>query len=725
VCAHQPIRFIGFLLLLLLLCVCVGDFAEAQSRWPPWQSYGEAEKSARSKLRRHATPKQSELDALNRKVEELRQAGKIGEAIPVAERALRVAEKRYGGNHAATAAALTTLAELYIAQNRYADAEPLLKRVLAIREKASPDSPEVADALYALASLYKKQGRAAEAEPLLRRSAALSDRAGTGREAVDGGGAAATVGEAGAKRKDDESKRIAVEAETQRKANAEAERSADVEAEADRLSEEYEVKRKAAAEAKRLAEEALSKRHAAAEATRLSDEYEAKRKAADEAKGLAEEALTKRIAEVQAEKLAAEKPAKPKEEPRARAYRRELPPAAASRDGGASTGVPQPPVAAKEGGGAADRAAAPTEAPAAPSPTMAPKGGLAAQQEKWDVVPVFYGTDRAEQPNPKRVAYSSDRGHRLELGRALVTVPKLHEVPQIERPWAIRIPYFDVTIYEQAEDPNKHFTMQEIKKLPKAEFLRLVRQRLAGSARFKNQALVFVHGYNTAFDNAVYRTAQIAYDLKFDGAPFVYSWPSGGAVASYTYDRESAGASKPYMRAFLDMVVKETGAKAVSVIAHSMGNQPLLDVLKDMKSSAPAGVVINQVILAAPDVDSDTFAQLAQAIKGLAKGVTLYTASNDRALIVSRNFWGYYRAGDVPPGGPLVLPGIDTIDVTAASTDAFAINHSGYAQNNTLLKDIGELIETGRRPPDKRILKPKLVTTDKGPYWRYVAPPAP
>jgi esterase/lipase superfamily enzyme len=422
-------------------------------------------------------------------------------------------------------------------------------------------------------------------------------------------------------------------------------------------------------------------------------------------------------------------------QPKARAYRRAAPPAAASRNGADSAAAPEDGLMAPRSMESPGGAPAPSEVPEPPMPTtasppppppvgMAPDGTVA-EQEKWDVVPVFYGTDRAQQPNPKRVAYSSDRGHQLELGRALVTVPKIHEVPQIERPWAIRIPYFDVTIYEQAEDPNKHFTMQEIKKLPKEEFLRLVRQRLAGSARFKNQALVFVHGYNTAFDNAVYRTAQIAYDLKFDGAPFLYSWPSGGAVASYTYDRESAGASKPYMRAFLDMVVKETGAKAVSVIAHSMGNQPLLDVLKDMKSSAPEGVVINQVVLAAPDVDSDSFADLAQAIKGLAKGVTLYVASNDRALIVSRNFWGYYRAGDVPPGGPLVLPGIDTIDVTAASTDAFAINHSGYAQNNRLLEDIGELMQTGLRPPDQRLLKPKLVTSDKGAFWRYFTPPAP
>jgi esterase/lipase superfamily enzyme len=396
-------------------------------------------------------------------------------------------------------------------------------------------------------------------------------------------------------------------------------------------------------------------------------------------------------------------------------------PRAAARAMAPQPGPPRPDFDGRSGGGGMPSAADTDKAASGGSSAAPPlAGGAAPKDQAWDVVPVFYGTDRAEEPNAKRIAYSSDRGRRLQLGEALVTVPKSHEVPQVERPWAIRIPYFDVTIYEQAEDPNKHFTMQEIKKLTKDDFLALVRQRLKASARFKDEALVFVHGYNTTFDNAVYRTAQIAYDLKFDGAPFLYSWPSGGGVASYTYDRESAEASKSYMRQFLEMVVKESGAKSISIIGHSMGNQPLLDVLKDMKNSAPEGVVISQVILAAPDVDADTFTDLALAINGFAKGVTLYAAANDRALLVSRNFWGNYRAGDVPAGGPLILPGIDTIDVTAVSTDTFALNHSDYAQHNELLKDIGELIATGLRPPEQRAMKPERVTNDKGGvYWRY------
>lgn len=363
--------------------------------------------------------------------------------------------------------------------------------------------------------------------------------------------------------------------------------------------------------------------------------------------------------------------------------------------------------------------------PAEPAAAEEPGSPAAGEDDTdWDVVPVFYGTDRSAVLGAQRISYSSDRGRRLELGRALVTVPKSHVVPQIERPWALHIPYFDIKVYEEAEDPARHFTMQEITALSREEFLALVRARIAASSTFSGHALVFVHGYNTSFDNAVFRTAQIAYDLKFDGAPFLYSWPSGGGIASYTYDRESSGQSVPFLREFLQTVVDDTGAKAVSVIAHSMGNQPTLQVLKDLKAARPDGVTISQVILAAPDVDRDNFENIAREIRGLADGVTLYAAANDRALGVSRRFnGGVPRAGDVPASGPLVVAGVDTIDVTSASMDSLGLNHSGYAENNALLKDIARLVLTGERPPEKRVPGLERVTTEMGDYWRYPASP--
>ena len=371
-------------------------------------------------------------------------------------------------------------------------------------------------------------------------------------------------------------------------------------------------------------------------------------------------------------------------------------------------------------------ATSPTPAPgAAPPPPIRNGTGARGASEPWDVVPVFYGTDRNREAQEKRISYGSDRARRLELGRALVTVPKVHEVPNIERPWVYRLPFTQIVLYSEAEDPKRHFTLKEVRSLSKDEFLRLVRERLNPSSSYKDHALVFVHGFNTSFEHALYRTAQIAYDIKFDGAPFLYSWPSKGALSSqdYSYDRESSGQAEPYLRQFLEVVARETGAKSVSVIAHSMGNQLLLPVLRDLKRAAPPSVAISQVILAAPDVDRDGFENIARELVGVSRGVTMLAAGNDRALGISRRFWGGVpRAGDVPVGGPIVIEGVDTIDVTAISTLLFSLNHSGYAETNALLQDIQLLIQTGERPPDKRVPILERVKTSKGDYWRYPRP---
>ena len=378
------------------------------------------------------------------------------------------------------------------------------------------------------------------------------------------------------------------------------------------------------------------------------------------------------------------------------------------------------------GAGRGIGSAQPSPSPAAPaseSPVPQPPAAAADKAKAYDVVPVFFGTDRTIEPDPKRLQFGADRGHKLQLGQALITVPDAHKVPNIERPWSLEIPYFRVKVYEETEDPKEHFTIQDISSLTKEQLLVLVKDRLASSKAFKDHAFVFVHGFNTSFDAGLYRTAQIAYDMKFDGAPFVYSWPSGGKVASYTYDRGSAEQAEPHLTGFLKLVIKESGAKSISLIAHSMGNELLLRVLEQMRSAAPKGVVISQVILAAPDVDRDKFDNIARQIASFAKGVTLYAASNDRALNYSARFWGGVpRAGDVPASGPLIVPGIDTIDVTAVSTDGLGLNHSGYAENKTLLNDIALLIQTGERPPDKRIPILKRIDTEAGAFWRY--PPA-
>lgn len=413
-------------------------------------------------------------------------------------------------------------------------------------------------------------------------------------------------------------------------------------------------------------------------------------------------------------------PPKPAE-PLRRAPARDSGPAPAPAPGPIAGGAPPPPPAA-----------APETAPeTAPSPRpgtarkrsiLKPQDNPEAGTAEWDVVPVFYGTDRNRRDAPKRIAYGSDRAKRVELGRALITIPKIHQVPKIERPWEIKVPYLDWKLYGEDEDPRKHFTIKDLRAMPRAEMLLHVRQRLAASSAFKGQAIVFVHGYNNAFDDALYRAAQVAYDLNFDGATFLYSWPSGSGIEKYLYDRASAAQSEPHLTEFLEMVLNESGAQQVSLIAHSMGNQLLLQVLRHLKARNP-GIAgrINQVILAAPDVDRDEFEYLAGEIRGVARGVTMYASSNDLALQVARRFAGDKpRAGDVPSDiGPSIVDGLDTIDVSALSTDYLAINHSFYAERTPLLRDIELVLKYGIRPPDKRFPVFEAVQAAKGSYWRY------
>jgi CHAT domain-containing protein len=101
--------------------------------------------------------------------------GRYAEAEPLLKRALAIREKSLAATDPQVATALSNLAELYRAQGRYAEAEPLWERALHIDEKAlAPDDRHIATDLNNLALLYYVQGRYAEAEPLdLSRAHAL------------------------------------------------------------------------------------------------------------------------------------------------------------------------------------------------------------------------------------------------------------------------------------------------------------------------------------------------------------------------------------------------------------------------------------------------------------------------------------------------------------------------------------------------------------------------
>ncbi len=341
-------------------------------------------------------------------------------------------------------------------------------------------------------------------------------------------------------------------------------------------------------------------------------------------------------------------------------------------------------------------------------------------------VTVFYATDRnQEQPRPltgRRFAavtcwfaamtgcaapsplYGSrqDPGGEIHYGQAVVSVPGEHKIGHIERPGLF-------TLRRLAA--NKDFILSEVRQQTDEQFYAGLRS-VVGQSEAK-QAFVFVHGFNHTFDDALFRTAQLAYDLNFDGAPIVYSWPSVGAIADYPVDLNNNDWTVPHLRSFLDDVSRRSNASTIHLIAHSMGNRALLNALAGMAPPEPgrSRPRFNQLVLTAPDIDAGIFRQLAKAMRALVARATLYASSKDLALEWSKRYQGYPRAGDTS-SGVVIVPDVDTIDVSGVDLDF--LGHSYYGDNRSVIADMFNLL--AGTPPNRRAML-RAAHAPAGDYW--------
>jgi CHAT domain-containing protein/tetratricopeptide (TPR) repeat protein len=119
----------------------------------------------------------AEFLALSNRTIELYKARKYDDAIPFAEKFAAASKARYGENTSEYSLALNFLSVLLKAKDRLSEAEPLMRRALAIDEKIfTPDHPNIAVDLSHLAALLQATSRLSEAEPLLRRALVINEK---------------------------------------------------------------------------------------------------------------------------------------------------------------------------------------------------------------------------------------------------------------------------------------------------------------------------------------------------------------------------------------------------------------------------------------------------------------------------------------------------------------------------------------------------------------------
>ncbi|HXT51580.1 MAG TPA: alpha/beta hydrolase [Thermoanaerobaculia bacterium] len=320
---------------------------------------------------------------------------------------------------------------------------------------------------------------------------------------------------------------------------------------------------------------------------------------------------------------------------------------------------------------------------------------------------VFYATDRKPTGDKKRPArfYGGDRAAELTFGTCEVSIPIDHQLGHLEGPTWMKL--------EFRAHPEKHVLLLAVKPWEPQAW----RQEVAAkSGAGGGEALVFIHGFRTTFADAARRTAQLHYDLQFKGPSILYSWPSAGRAKAYLYDGNSAQYTKPHLRAFLDGLRTIPGLARIHVVAHSMGNRALVEVLSEAAPPTDAAPQLNQVILAAPDIDCDVFRALATRLRPQAERTTLYASTGDTALEWSRRVNLKPRAGDA--GEHLVVvDGIDTVDASLVDTD-LGSTHSNFAENRSVIADIFYVVTQRLRPDQRAHLRPRASAA--GAYWEFV-----
>jgi esterase/lipase superfamily enzyme len=303
-------------------------------------------------------------------------------------------------------------------------------------------------------------------------------------------------------------------------------------------------------------------------------------------------------------------------------------------------------------------------------------------------------------------------GEPLLYGAATIGVPIHHEIGRFERPRQLHL--WRLTLGEQ-EDPEKHFVFaHQPETMPEDVWLRVVMSSGASNA------LIYVHGFNSLFDNALLQLGQILWDVQSTAIPIAFCWASAGQPQQYAYDRESAAVAVPHFRKLLSKLALIPTLRDIHILAHSMGNQVVIDALAQVGVTAERSIV-GELLMAAPDVDRDVFMSRAGDVRKAVRGMTLYASSADKALKMSKIMaGGVPRAGDVPTDGPLFHQAMDTIDVTKVGEDMLGINHSVYSSDRLVLNDIGLVIKNGLRPPHARLPTLRAMPPGTTPprYWQ-------
>lgn len=290
---------------------------------------------------------------------------------------------------------------------------------------------------------------------------------------------------------------------------------------------------------------------------------------------------------------------------------------------------------------------------------------------------IFVATTRTKAAKASEV-FDGGRSPSTSYASVDVTVPATHQIGAIER-----------RKQRQKPDPAKYFVARSVSAYGSEDaFGKALRADIASHG---GRAMVFVHGYNTAFDSAIYRMTQIVHDSGYAGTPVLFSWASGGKTVDYVYDSNSASAARDSLEETLRLLSR-SGARRIDIIAHSMGNWVTMEALRQLAIAGDRdlGNKLGDVVLASPDIDVDVFKSQMARYGRPDKPFILFISNDDRALRVSSFIAGNKpRVGDYGQADDLAKLGVIAVDLSNVKS-ANRLNHAKFADNPLLITILGD-----------------------------------
>lgn len=279
----------------------------------------------------------------------------------------------------------------------------------------------------------------------------------------------------------------------------------------------------------------------------------------------------------------------------------------------------------------------------------------------------------------------------------------------------------DVAVSIPPDSRRKPGTVQWPRKLPpnpETDFAVTRVRKLASDDEARNwfqvhnvggHVLLFVHGFNNRYEDAVFRLAQIVHDSGAQATPILFTWPSRARLFDYNYDKESTNYSRTALEDTLRTLASAPHVKDITILAHSMGTWLTMESLRQMGiRDGRIAPKIENVILASPDIDLDVFAKQWVDMGKARPKFTIFVSQDDRALAVSRLISGdVSRLGAIDPTAEpyrtqLETAGITAIDLTKVQTDD-GLHHGKFAESPEIVQLIGQRIIKGQTLTDSDI----------------------